>query len=105
MGRGIGMEAGDLLSVFRLALALTLALLKALMKGALLVLGLEPLRDCWTRFTAVFQILRSFATKRKILLSSISHSLVWAPYRLGVCLCFIGVSVNSNEITFHSDCI
>lgn len=56
------MEAVDLSSVLGLASVAKLALLKDLMEDANLMLGLEPLRDSWARFTAVFQIPRSFGT-------------------------------------------
>lgn len=55
-------EAGDLSVVLGLASAATLALLKDLMEDAEIVLELGPLKDCWTRFTAGFQIPRSFDT-------------------------------------------
>lgn len=56
------MEARDFSLVLGLASAATLALLKDLLENTELVLGLEALRYCWARFTAVFQIPESFDT-------------------------------------------
>lgn len=49
-------------SVPGLASAATLALLKDLMEDGKLI---EPLRNCWARFTAVFQIPKSLDTIEK----------------------------------------